>query len=67
MNRELAINYLRSSGFSDEQIKAIEDAFTRYYMTKEERAILKKWRDNRGVSMEEFEEALELLQEGGKE
>lgn len=28
MNRELAINYLQSSGFSDEQIKAIEGAFT---------------------------------------
>ena len=28
MNREQAIVYLRFSGFSDEQIKAIEDAFT---------------------------------------
>ena len=28
MTREQAINYLRSSGMSDEQIKAIEDAFT---------------------------------------
>ena len=28
MNRELAINYLRSSGYSEEQIKAIEGAFT---------------------------------------
>jgi hypothetical protein len=27
MNRELAINYLRSSGYSEEQIKAIEGAF----------------------------------------
>lgn len=28
MNREQACNYLRSSGFSEEQIKAIEGAFT---------------------------------------
>lgn len=28
MTREQAINYLKSSGFSDEQIKAIKDAFT---------------------------------------
>lgn len=28
MNKEQAVSYLRFSGFSDEQIKAIEDAFT---------------------------------------
>lgn len=28
MNKEQAVNYLRFSGFSDEQIKAIEGAFT---------------------------------------
>ena len=28
MNQEQARNYLKSSGFSDEQIKAIEGAFT---------------------------------------
>lgn len=28
MDKEQAINYLRSSGFSDEQIKAIEGAFS---------------------------------------
>ena len=31
--------------------------------TKEEQALLQKWRDNRGVSMEEFSEALDALQE----
>lgn len=30
--------------------------------TKEEQALLKKWRDNRGVSMEEFEAAMNKLQ-----
>lgn len=28
MNKEQAVSYLRFSGFSDEQIKAIEGAFT---------------------------------------
>lgn len=31
--------------------------------TKEEQALLKKWRDNRGVSIEDFEEAMDELQE----
>lgn len=37
-------------------------------LTKEEMAILQKWRDNRGISMEDFEQALSVLQEqdGGK-
>lgn len=30
--------------------------------TKEEQALLKKWRDNRGISMEEFEYAMNVLQ-----
>ena len=28
MTKEQAINYLRSSGMSEEQIKAVKDAFT---------------------------------------
>lgn len=36
-------------------------------VTKEERALLQRWRDNRGVSMEEFAKALELLEGSDKE
>ena len=32
-------------------------------MTKEEQALLQKWRDNRGISMEDFEDAMNALQE----
>ena len=117
MNREQAVKYLSFSGFSDEQIKAIEGAFScetcedaisrqrmlkyfegwknqiKYYhpyaknfdipyeeaiqwvkdmpsvnplpkaLTEEERALLQRWRDNRGISMKEFAEALDALQE----
>lgn len=67
MNKEQAINYLRCSGFSDKQIKAIYDAFTNDYITKEEKLFLETCIVNdRGISIEEFGEALELLQEGGK-
>ena len=111
MNKEQAVTYLKFSGFSDEQIKAIEGAFTCEYaisrkaviqhiceskecykenckgvlfnrcmdiswvndelpsvnplpkaLTKEERALLQRWRDGRGISMEEFAKALELLE-----
>ena len=141
MTKEQAVVYLRFSGFSDEQIKAIEGAFTcdkcvystsegcqydditetippfetsddaisreavinhiceskdcyrdeckgRLYkrchdlewvyelssvnplpkaLTKEERELLQRWRDNRGISMEEFAKALELLEGSGEE
>ena len=32
-------------------------------LTREEQTLLRKWRDNRGISMEEFSEALDALQE----
>lgn len=39
-------------------IKALEQE-----PTKEERALLQKWRDNRGISIEDFEDAMNALQE----
>lgn len=32
-------------------------------VTKEEQALLQKWRDNRGISIEDFEDAMNALQE----
>ena len=31
--------------------------------TKEEKALLQKWRDNRGISMKDFEDAMDALQQ----
>lgn len=111
MDREQAVKYLQSSGFSEEQIKDIEGAFTcedaisrkavinhicegkscykenckgvlfnrcmdiawvndelpsvnplPKALTKEERELVQRWRDGRGISMEEFAKALELLE-----
>ena len=67
MNKEQAIIYLKCSGFSKDQIRDIAEAFINGYITKEEKLLIQSWRNKRGISIEEFEEALELLQEGGKE
>lgn len=50
MNREQAINYLRSSGYSEEQIQIISDAFsynTIYYTPIEAEAYQKAFEDIR--------------------
>ena len=52
-----AINY--SEGYKD-GFKKAKEVFS---ITKEEWALLKKWRDNRGVSIEDFEDAMKELQE----
>ena len=67
MNKEQAIIYLKCSGFSKDQIRAIAEAFINGYITKEEKLLIQSWRNNRGISIEEFEDALDLLKEGGKE
>ena len=50
----------------DETEQALNDAIKAYEEepTPEEKALLQKWRDSRGISMDEFAEALEALQKG---
>ena len=38
----------------------------RIKMTKEKQALLQKWKDNRGISIEDFEDAMNVLQEPQK-
>ena len=38
----------------------------RWKLTKEEKALLQKWRDNRGISMKDFEDAMDALEQEPK-
>ena len=41
----------------------IIDKYAEQEPTKEEQKLLQKWRDNRGISIEDFEDAMNVLQE----
>lgn len=51
------------TGFKKEIINSACDRILEQEPTKEELALLQKWRDNRGVRMEDFEDAMNALQE----
>jgi len=38
----------------------------KWELTKEEKALLQKWRDNRGISMKDFEDAMDSLEQEPK-
>ena len=65
MTREEAIDIIRQYECCKEHCEACEMAIKALSQepTKEEKALLKKWRDNRGVSMKDFEDAMNALQE----
>lgn len=74
MTREEAINHIKTvskmaidNGYTSDivdacamVVKALEQE-----PTKEEKALLQKFRDNRGISIEEFEEAMDELNKQG--
>lgn len=64
--------YLKNNEFGTEYRNDIKNIIAKYAEqepTKEEQALLQKWRDNRGVNMEEFSEALDVLKgsKGGEQ
>ena len=62
---QVACDPIKTTPYDSEYIEVYEMAITALEQepTEEERALLQKWRDNRGISIEDFEDALNTLQE----
>ena len=58
----LALDIFRLKG----ELKLADHKGLRWVFRSEDVEVVRIWRANRGISLEEFGEALEILQEGGQ-
>lgn len=58
----LALDIFRLKG----ELKLADHKCLRWVFRSEDVEAVRIWRDNRGISLEEFGEALEILEEGGQ-